>query len=394
MSAARSMSRGPFASLHDRLVAIDGQRGTEGRRPFYCATPPGVFASIVRRLGECGSQREARIVLEKSIGRDLASARALDRSVREVFEERQVFRINHYLGKDAVENILVFRFANPMVERIWSGEAIEHVQVTVAEFIGIEGRGAYYEQAGALRDMVQNHLLQVLARLTMERPASLAGEAIRDAKSELLRAIGPLAADEVVRGQYAWGVVEGQEAPGYRQERGVATDSRTETFATVRAWIDNDRWRGVPFLLRTGKRLPRRATEIVVALRDAASGPFGETLAGLECNNITFQLQPDPGITIAFRAKQPGPGLALRTVPMRFFYGTMFRVEPPEAYERLVADAIAGDHTLYLREDEVERAWEIVEPALDASGALQIYPAGTWGPSAEELIAPHRWHLR
>jgi glucose-6-phosphate 1-dehydrogenase len=387
---------GSFAPLFDRLAQIDSERRTEGRRLYYCATPPDAFATIARRLGEHGPQRHARIVLEKPIGHDLPSARGLDSAMGEVFAERQVFRIDHYLGKETVQNILVFRFANPLIERIWNGEAIEHVQLTVAESIGVEGRGRFYESAGAMRDMVQSHLLQVLAFLTMERPTAVAGEASRDAKSALLALLRPFSPDEVVDGQYTGGVVDGHEVPAYRDEDGVAADSATATFVAARAWIDNDRWQDVPFLLRTGKRLARQTTEVLVELRDASAGHlFAEEVAGIPCNSIAIQLQPEPGISVAFRAKEPGPGLALQTVPMRFFYGTAFTVEPPEAYERLLTDAMGDDPTLFLREDAVERAWEIVEPAISAPSVTHPYPAGTWGPSAaDQLVPPHKWHLR
>ncbi len=389
---------GGFGALHERLARVDEQDGTGGRRLYYCATPPAVFPTIVRRLDESGPHPDARIVLEKPIGRDLTSARSLQDGVRAVFDERQVFRIDHYLGKETVQNILVFRFANPLIEQIWDRQAIDHVQVTVAEPIGLEGRGSYYDNAGALRDMVQNHLLQVLSLLTMERPGSLADEAIRDAKSMLLGTVRPLAPEDVVRGQYTWGVVEGHEAPAYRDEPGVAGSSTTETYAAVRAWVDNERWGGVPFLLRAGKRLPRRTTEVVAQLRDTSTLEqlFTETGAERRCNSVALQLQPEPGITVDFRAKQPGHGVSVQTVSMHFSYGAAFMVEPPEAYERLIADAMAGDRTLFVREDEVERAWEIVAPVLEVPGPAFPYPAGTWGPSAADGLLPpgRKWHLR
>src|SRR5512132_1799820 len=254
-----------FGPLRERLVALDPELGAGGRRLFYCATPPAAFATIVRRIGEGRLAENGRIVLEKPIGHDLISARELSRIVGEVFDEQRVFRIDHYVGKEAVQNILVFRFANSMVERAWCGEGVDHVQITVAESGGIEQRGRYYEGAGALRDMVQNHLLQVLAFVAMEPPDSLAPEDVRDRKAELLDAVRPFSADELVRGQYVAGVVEGHEVPGYREEDRVAPDSSVETFVALRAWIDNERWQGVPFLLRTGKRLPHRATEVLIA---------------------------------------------------------------------------------------------------------------------------------
>jgi glucose-6-phosphate 1-dehydrogenase len=383
-----------FRAFGERLAALDAELGAEGRRLFYCGTPPSAFPAIVRRIGEAGLRENARIVLEKPIGHDLASARELGRIVSEVFDEPQVFRIDHYLGKEAVQNILVFRFANSMVERAWCAEVVDHVQITVAESAGIERRGRYYEEAGALRDMVQNHLLQVLAFVAMEPPGSLAPEDVRDRKAELLAAVRPFSPDELVRGQYAAGVVEGQEALGYRDEERVAQESAVETFVALRAWIDNPRWQGVPFFLRTGKRLPHRATEVSIMLREPERRLFeGAGIARLPAHHLTLRIQPDEGISLVFRAKEPGPGMALDAVPMDFSYGSSFRTRPTEAYERLLHDALAGDQTLFLRADAVERSWEIVSPLLDGSGPAHPYAAGTWGPSAaDELIAPRAWH--
>jgi glucose-6-phosphate 1-dehydrogenase len=383
-----------FGRLRDRLVELDGELHGEGRRLFYCGTPPSAFPTIVRRIGAAGLAKHARIVLEKPIGHELASARELGRIVSDAFDEPQVFRIDHYLGKEAVQNILVFRFANSMVERAWCREAVDHVQITVAESAGIERRGRYYEQAGALRDMVQNHLLQVLAFVAMEPPDSLAPEDVRDRKTELLAAVRPFSADEFVLGQYAAGVVEGQEVPGYRDEERVAPESTVETFVAVRAWIDNARWKDVPFYMRTGKRLPRRTTEVAIVLREPERRLFERAgIEGLPRHHLALRIQPDEGISLVFRAKEPGPGMALDAVPMDFAYGGSFRTRSAEAYERLLHDAMAGDQTLFLREDAVERSWEIVAPVLDASGAVHPYAAGTWGPSAaDELIAPRAWH--
>jgi glucose-6-phosphate 1-dehydrogenase len=385
--------RSAFDALRERLVTLDNELDADGRLLFYCGTPPSAFPTIVRRIGEAGLGEAARIVLEKPIGHDLASAGALGRVVREVFDEQRVFRIDHYLGKEAVQNILVFRFANSMVERAWCGDGIDHVQITVAESAGVERRGRYYEEAGALRDMVQNHLLQVLAFVAMEPPDSLAPEDVRDRKAELLAAVRPVSPDELVRGQYVAGVVDGHEVPGYHDEERVSPRSTVETFVAVRAWIDNARWRDVPFLLRTGKRLPRRSTEIVIVLREAEHRIFeGAGIAALPAHQLALRIQPDEGISLVFRAKEPGPGMALDAVPMDFAYGGSFRTRPTEAYERLLHDAMAGDQTLFLREDAVERSWEIVAPVLDASGAVHPYAAGTWGPSgADELIAPRAW---
>jgi glucose-6-phosphate 1-dehydrogenase len=382
-----------FGPLRDHLVTLDAELGAEGRRLFYCATPPSAFPTIVRRIGERCLGENARLVLEKPIGHDLTSAQELSRIVREVFDEPRVFRIDHYVGKEAVQNILVFRFANSMVERAWCGEAVDHVQITVAESAGIERRGRYYEEAGALRDMVQNHLLQVLAFVAMEPPDSLAPEDVRDRKADLLEAVRPFTEDELVRGQYAPGVVEGHEVPGYREEERVAPESTVETFVALRAWVDNTRWKDVPFFLRAGKRLPHRVTEVAIVLRESERRLFeGAGIERLPAHHLALRIQPDEGISLVFRAKEPGPGMALEAVPMDFTYGGSFRTPSTEAYERLLHDAMAGDQTLFLREDAVERSWEIVAPVLDASGTVHPYAAGTWGPSAaDELIAPRAW---
>ena len=379
--------------LHDRVLTLDAEVGAEGRWLFYCATPASVFPIIARRIGEGGFAENARIVLEKPIGHDLASARDLDRIVRAVFKEKQVFRIDHYMGKEAVQNILVFRFANSMVERAWSGDAVDHVQITVAESAGIGQRAGYYEHAGALRDMVQNHLLQVLSFVAMEPPDSLAADDIRDRKVELLKVVRPFCADELVRGQYGAGVVEGHEVPGYREEERVGPESTVETFVAARAWIDNARWKDVPFLLRTGKRLPHRTTEVLLVLRDSERRLFEDAgIAHLPAHHLALRIQPDEGISLVFRANEPGPGISLDAVQMDFSYGDSFRTRPTEAYERLLHDAMAGDQTLFLREDAIERSWEIVAPVLDTSGTVHPYAAGTWGPSAaDDLIAPRAW---
>src|SRR5262245_29434314 len=383
-----------FAPLRDRLVTLDAELGADRRRLFYCGTPPSAFPAIVHRIGEGDLGENARIVLEKPIGHDLESALEVGRIGSEVFDERQVFRIDHYLGKEAVQNIMVFRFANAMVERAWSAETVDHVQITVAEPDGIERRGRYYEEAGALRDMVQNHLLQVLSFVAMEPPNSLAPEDIRDRKAELLEAVRPLCADDLVRGQYLPGVVEGQEVAGYRDEDRVHPESTVETFVALRAWIDNPRWRDVPFFLRTGKRLPYRTTEITIVLREPEYQLFEPAgIARLPAPHLTLRIQPDEGISLVFRAKEPGPGMALDAVPMDFSYGGAFSTQPAEAYERLLHDAMAGDQTLFLREDAVERSWEIVASVLEDPGAVHPYAAGTWGPSAADvLISPRAWH--
>jgi glucose-6-phosphate 1-dehydrogenase len=384
-----------FSHLKEELDHLDAELGLEKRRLFYCATPPSAFPLIVRRIGELGDPGDARIVIEKPFGHDLASAKELNRIVHEVFDETRVFRIDHYLGKETVQNILMFRFANSMFERIWNSDALDHVQITVAEDLGVEGRGAYYEEAGAIGDILQNHVLQVLAFLAMEPPRSLEPEAIRDEKVKLLRAVHPFKTDDAVRGQYVTCEVDGKTVPGYHDEEGVAKDSTTETYAAVRTHIDNWRWSGIPIYLRTGKRLPRRTTQVVVFFREAPGYLFEASgMATGVADHIAIQIQPDEGISLAFNAKEPGPDLNIKPVHMTFSYAESFKAEPTEAYERLIMEAMEGDHTLFIREDEVERSWEIVQPILDDPGPVYPYPASTWGPpEAIELIAPRRWHL-
>lgn len=382
--------------LKELLDRLREQRGIEGASLYYCATPPSAFANTVRRIGEFGPEQGARIVIEKPFGRDLASARELNRVVREVFDESQVFRIDHFLGKETVQNILVFRFANAMFERVWNRDAIDHVQITVAESIGMEGRGSYYDETGAIRDIVQNHALQVLSFLTMEPPRSLDAEAIREEVVKLLRTLCPFEPSEVVRGQYVRGTVGEQRVPGYLDEDDVAPDSETETFAAVRARIDNWRWAGVPIFLRTGKRLGRRTTQVVVSLREAPAYLFDDVgVTRLPPNHLHLRIQPDEGISFAFQAKEPGPGIDLKTVRMEFDYGSSFMTKSGEAYERLLHDAMVGDHMLFIREDAVDRSWEIVMPALENPGPVNFYRAGTFGPpEADELVAPRAWHVK
>ena len=384
-----------FSHLIEELEHLDKDLGLGGRRLYYCATPPSAFPMIVERLGEEGDLGDARIVIEKPFGHDLESARELNKIVHGVFDESRVFRIDHYLGKETVQNILMFRFANSMFERVWNADAIDHVQITVAEDIGVGSRGEYYEQSGAIRDIVQNHLLQLLAFLAMDPPRSLEPEGIRDEKVKLLRAVHPFETDDLVRGQYVSCEVDGTTIPGYREEDGVAKDSTTETYAAVRTHIDNWRWAGVPFFLRTGKLLNRRATQVIVGLREAPGYLFEGT--GIDrgiADHISIQIQPDEGISLAFNAKEPGPDIRVKPVHMNFSYAQSFSAQPAEAYERLLSEAMEGDHTLFIREDEVERSWEIVEPILDDPGPIHFYSAGAKGPEeADELIAPRKWHL-
>ena len=376
-------------TLAGRLSDADADRACDGGRLYYLATPPSFFPVIATQLGAMpggpGDPDRTRIVVEKPFGHDLASAKELNEVIHKVFEERQVFRIDHYLGKETVQNLMVVRFGNSLWERVWNRDAIDHVQFTVAEEIGVEGRAAYYEQAGAIRDLIQNHMLQVTALLAMEPPGSLEPEAFRGEKVDLLQTIRPIAPADVVRGRYE----------GYLQEPGVAPDSTTETFAAVKLHIDNWRWSGVPFYLRHGKRLPERASHINVVFRSAPSYLFhGAGIRSLPPDHLTIRIQPDEGISLSFQAKRPGPGYELQEVEMDFSYGESFMTKPAEAYERLLHDAMDGDGTLFTREDGVERSWEIVEDILSHTGPVHPYAPGSWGPAeADELISPRRWHL-
>ena len=394
-----------WASFAQRLTFVcaepDGFAGVlrrceQPKRLVYLATPPSTFPSTVRGLGEHGLAEGTRLIVEKPFGHDVASAEELENTLHKVFEEPQIFRIDHYLGKETVQNILVFRFGNSIFERVWNRDAIDHIQITVAESIGIEGRGAFYEEVGALRDIIQNHVFQVLSLLTMEPPSSFKPEAIRDEKVKLFHAMQPLDPANVIRGQYSSSRVAGDDVPGYRDEEGVHPDSQTETFVALRLAIDNWRWAGVPIFLRTGKRLPKRATEVLIAFRDIPIRFFeGTGVEQLPANHLTISIQPDEEISFAFLAKVPGPEIRVKPVHMGFSYGESFMAKPAEAYERLLHEAMDGDHTLFARGDGVERAWTVVQPVLEAMPPVRPYPAGSWGPpEADELIAPRTWHLR
>ena len=364
-------------------------------RLIYLSIPPSTFPATARGLGKHGMAQGTRLVVEKPLGQDVASAAALDATLREFFDEPQIFRIDHYLGKETVQNILIFRFGNSLFERAWNRDAIDHMQITVAESIGIEGRGTFYEEVGALRDIIQNHVFQVLSLLTMEPPSSFKPEAIRDEKVKLFHAMQPLDPANVVRGQYTRGRIERENVPGYRDEEGVDRNSATETFVALELAIDNWRWAGVPIFLRTGKRLPHRTTEILIYFRDVPISFFEDTgVARLPANHLSIAIQPNEEITFAFLAKVPGPEIAVKAVRMQFSYGESFMSQPAEAYERLLHDAMDGDRTLFARGDGVERAWQIVQPVLDAMPPICFYPAGSWGPEeADMLISPRRWHL-
>jgi len=398
-----------FERLAQVLEEVDQARGTGGNRVHYLATVPGVFAEVAESLARHGLNKPShegafvRIVVEKPYGRDLASALELDDRLHKVFDEPQLYRIDHYLGKETVQNVLALRFANAIFEPVWDRRYVDHVQITVAEELGVGHRGGFYESAGALRDIVQNHVLQVLALTLVEPPATIDAKGIRDEKVKALRAVEIMTPDEVatnvVRGQYGPGWVEGEPVPGYRDEEGVAPDSSTETYVGMRLRVDNWRWAGVPFYVRTGKRLPKRVTEVAMQFREVPHLPFQKGQArGLGPNTLVLRIQPDEGITLRFGAKVPGQEFRVRSVSMDFSYGAAFLEEAPEAYERLLLDAMVGDPTLFIRADEVEQAWRIVEPLLEvwAEGRppLVPYAAGTWGPpEADGLLAwdGHRW---
>ena len=368
------------------LEKLDAEFGTEGRRFFDAAVPSAAYSDIVHRIGEAGLQAHAKIVLEKPFGRDLESAMELNAVIHSVFDETQVFRIDHYLGKETVQNILAFRFANGMFEPIWNRRYIDHVQITVAEKIGIEGRGAFYEQVGNIRDMISTHLFQVMTFVAMEPPVSFEPDRLRDETVKALRSTEVSNPDRVIRGQY----------DGYRNEPGVAPDSTTETFSAMELDIDNWRWAGVPFFLRTGKGLADKASEITLKFRKVPFNVYRGSDMDLPMrDHLTIRVQPNEGITIAFNAKRPGPGMHLDRAAMDFDYAEGFaRAELSDAYELLILEAMRGDHSLFIRQDGVERAWEILEPALRNPTPVCRYPMGTWGPpEADRLMAPRKWHV-
>ena len=398
-----------YARLGRRLEQLDRERDNR-HWLYYCATPPGIFATIVRNLDAAGlargsEDRQRRILIEKPFGTNLQSARELNQLVARAFGEECVYRIDHYLAKETVQNILVLRFANSIFEPVWSNHYVDNVQITVAEQLGIEGRAAYYERAGALRDMVQNHLLQLLTLVTLEPPVSYDHQALRDEKVKVLRAVTPIKAESVdqlvVRAQYGAGTICGQPVPGYREEPGVAPNSTTETYVALRLSIDSWRWAGVPFYLRTGKRLAKRASEVRIEFKPPPHITFGRSATReLEPNSITVRIQPDEGVMLRFGAKAPEPGMQIRSVDMDFAYGRSFGRHGSDAYEHLLVDGMVGDPTHFIRADEVEAAWMIIDPIEERWAAgdspLYSYPAGSWGPqAAEELLAREgrRWHL-
>jgi len=390
-----------FERLGQVLAELDRDRGTAGNRLYYLATPSATFPVIVEALAAHGLNRAddpeafVRIVIEKPYGHSRRSATALDATVHSAFDESQVYRIDHYLGKETVQNVLALRFANAIFEPVWNRRYVDHVQITVAESLGVGHRGAFYEQAGALRDIVQNHVMQVLALTLMEPPARFDADGIRDEKVKALRAVDILSASDVntdvVRAQYRRGWVEGEEVVGYRDEEGIDPHSQTETYVAMKLRVDNWRWAGVPIYVRTGKYLPKRVTEVAVEFHPAPHLPFAASQAeGFTPDALVLRIQPDEGVTLRFGAKVPGQAFKVRSVSMDFFYGAAFLEETPEAYERLLLDALVGDPTLFIRTDEVSQAWRIVDPVLQAweedDVPLAHYEAGTWGPPESDEI--------
>jgi glucose-6-phosphate 1-dehydrogenase len=375
------------------LREVDAERGTQGNRVYYFAVPPSAIEMLVREIaGRRDREGWVRLIIEKPFGYDLESARHLNALIAEHFTESEIFRIDHYLGKETVQNMLALRFANGIFEPVWNRQFIDHVQITVAESIGIEGRAAFYERAGAIRDVFQNHLLQLVAITAMEPPADFAADSVRNEKVKVLRSLHTPGPKSVVRGQYGPGFIEGEVVPGYREEDGVAPSSVTETFVAAKLYVDNWRWADTPFYVRTGKRLPRRETTIAIQFKRAPHPPFEETAAeGLRPNVLLIHVQPNEGMSLAIGAKVPGQGMSIRTVHMDFIYGSAFREGLPDAYERLVLDAMLGDSTLFTRADEVEEQWALVDAITAAwkrdQPSFPNYPAGTWGPpSADELL--------
>jgi glucose-6-phosphate 1-dehydrogenase len=380
--------------LLDLLAELDRGRGTAGNRVFYLAVPPAAFSILVEKLGRRRNEWSGwtRLIVEKPFGYDRASARALNEEITAYFEEGEIYRIDHYLGKETVQNLLALRFANGIFEPIWNRQFVDHVEITVAESIGIEGRASFYERAGAVRDVFQNHMLQLLALTAMEPPVDFTADSVRNEKVKVLRAMHTPGAKHVVRGQYGPGWIEGKPVLGYRQEPGVARDSKTETFVAAKLYVDNWRWADTPFYVRVGKRLAKRETTIAIQFQAAPHPPFlKEAAEGLRPTVLVVHVQPDEGVSLAIGAKVPGQGMMIRTVLMDFLYGGAFRIELPEAYERLILDCLLGDATLFTRADEVDEQWALVDAIISGwSRDRPVFPnyeAGTWGPTvADQLI--------
>src|SRR5579871_6300317 len=380
-------------NLDDVLASIDEEHGTGGNRVYYFAVPPSAIAPLVSKVAASRTNGGwHRLIIEKPFGHDLASARELTALIGEHFAESEIFRIDHYLGKETVQNLLALRFANGIFEPVWNRQFIDHVQITVAESLGVEGRAGFYERAGAIRDIFQNHLLQLLAITAMEPPSDFTADSVRNEKVKVLHSLHTPGPKSVVRGQYGRGYVEGIEVPGYREEEGVPPDSATETYVAAKLFVDNWRWADTPFYVRMGKRLPRRETTIAIQFKRAPHPPFEEiAVEGLRPNVLLIHVQPDEGLSLAIGAKMPGQGMSIRTVHMDFLYGSAFRYGLPEAYERLILDAMLGDATLFTRSDEIEEQWALVDAIVAAWSrdrvAFPNYAAGTWGPpSSDELV--------
>jgi glucose-6-phosphate 1-dehydrogenase len=397
-----------YAALARRLDRIDQELHLNGNRLFYLATPPETYETVIQNLGRAGLTRPrspgswVRIIVEKPFGRDLDSARRLNGSLLHVFDESQVYRIDHYLGKETVQNLLVFRFGNSLFEPLWNHKYISHVQITAAETLGVEHRAGFYDRAGAMRDMIQNHVLQLVSLVALEPPAAFEATSVRNEKLKVLQCIRPYSPEavreHVVRGQYQAGSVDGKEVPGYRSEKGVRADSATETFVAARIAVDNWRWAGVPFYVRTGKRLARRVTEIAIRFHRAPHVVFRGR--DIQPNWLVLNLQPEEGISLAFEAKLPGPNLRIQTVTMDFSYASAFGSATPGAYATLLNDCLRGDATLFDRADCVEAAWSLVTPILEAwaesRDPIPGYRAGSWGPGeAGHLLERDgtRWRL-
>lgn len=393
-----------YAQLKTFLQDLDARLGTKGNRIFYLATPPSYFTLICQKLHAAGliyqeseQNRWSRIIIEKPFGHDLTSAEALQHELLHYLSEKQIFRIDHYLGKETVQNLLVFRFGNSIFESLWNHRYIDHIQITVAEDIGIGTRGKFYEEAGLLRDVVQNHVMQLLSLVAMEPPVTLEADAIRNEKVKVLQSIRPLQNGDAVRGQYTAGLVNGNEVIGYRQEKDVSPQSLVETYLALKLHIDNPRWSDVPFYIRAGKRLPKRTTEIAVIFKKLPSFLFNPTQQ--ISNVLVIRIQPDEGSSLKINCKVPGPATHIQPVKMDFRYGAYFGMAPPEAYERLICDAILGDSTLFARQDEVLQSWRLLTPLLDTwktTSDLPLYPAGSWGPQAADPLieaSGRKWRL-
>jgi glucose-6-phosphate 1-dehydrogenase len=397
-----------YDNIGRRLTELRKLHGIRGCSLFYLAVPPALYETIVERLGSAGLSSkdkpecylQARLVVEKPFGRDLKTAAELNRTISKWFAESQIYRIDHYLGKETVQNIMIFRFANTIFEPLWNRNHIDNVQITIAETLGVEHRASYYDTSGALRDIFQNHMLQMLALIAMEPPSSFDADSVRDEKAKLLRSVRPFDLAKVVRGQYGAGRIDGRDVPGYRNEQGVDPSSRTETFAAAKALIDNWRWKDVPFYLRTGKRMAEKDTEIIVTFKAIPHSLFAPVdLHEMPPNILVFRIQPEEGISLRFQAKRPGSKICMGTLNMSFSYKQVFGVEMPEAYQRLLLDCMAGDQTLFTRFDGVQVAWQLVMPVLTAweksPEAPTEYPAGSESfPQADALLAAdgRRWH--